>query len=50
MVGRLPLYGLAAGGEQGALDILTMLIDEMHSNLVFAGAKDIDALRTAGIA
>ncbi|WP_336083840.1 alpha-hydroxy acid oxidase [Thalassospira sp. CH_XMU1448-2] len=50
MVGRLPLYGLAAGGEQGALDILTMLIDEIHSNLVFAGAKDIDALRTAGIA
>ncbi|MCC9624471.1 alpha-hydroxy-acid oxidizing protein [Thalassospira sp. MA62] len=42
MVGRLPLYGLAAGGEQGAHDILAMLVDEMHSNLVFAGAKTLD--------
>jgi L-lactate dehydrogenase (cytochrome) len=50
MIGRLPLYGLAAGGEQGAQDILTMLIDEMQSNLVFAGARDIDAFRRAGIA
>ncbi|MEK9844855.1 MULTISPECIES: alpha-hydroxy acid oxidase [Thalassospira] len=50
MIGRLPLYGLAAGGEQGAFDILTMLIEEMQSNLVFAGAKDIDAFRKNGIA
>lgn len=50
MIGRLPLYGLAAAGEQGAKDILKMLIEEMQSNLVFAGAKDIEAFRKAGIA
>lgn len=45
MIGRLPLYGLAANGEQGAYDLLTMLIEEMQSNMVFAGALDLTALR-----
>ncbi|WP_417803836.1 alpha-hydroxy acid oxidase [Thalassospira lucentensis] len=50
LVGRLPLYGLAAGGEQGAYDVLSMLIDEMHSNLVFAGASSLEAFKKNAIA
>ena len=50
LVGRLPLYGLAVGGEQGAYDALSMLIDEMHSNLVFAGASSLEAFKKNAIA
>ncbi|WP_296988622.1 alpha-hydroxy acid oxidase [Thalassospira sp. UBA1131] len=45
LVGRLPLYGLAANGEQGAYDLLAMLIDEMRSNMVFAGVNELSGLR-----
>lgn len=45
MVGRLPLYGLAAGGEEGTRDLLSMLIDEMQANLVFAGVTELSGLR-----
>ncbi|WP_430473127.1 alpha-hydroxy acid oxidase [Thalassospira lucentensis] len=50
LVGRLPLYGLAAGGEQGAYDILAMLIDEMHSNLVFSGSDNLEVFGRNAIA
>ncbi|WP_033066940.1 alpha-hydroxy acid oxidase [Thalassospira australica] len=49
MIGRLPLYGLASGGEQGACNALSMLIEEMHSNLVFAGARNIEAFSAEAI-
>lgn len=45
LVGRLPLYGLAAAGEQGAYEAMRMLIDEMQANLVFAGVTELSGLR-----
>ncbi|PKR57709.1 alpha-hydroxy acid oxidase [Thalassospira lohafexi] len=50
LVGRLPLYGLAAAGEEGAFDALSMLMDEMHSNLIFAGAKNLEDFKKNAIA
>ncbi|WP_417823068.1 alpha-hydroxy acid oxidase [Thalassospira lucentensis] len=50
LVGRLPLYGLAAAGEDGAFDALSMLMDEMHSNLIFAGAKNLEDFKKNAIA
>ncbi len=50
LIGRLPLYGLAAGGEQGAIDVLAMLLDEMQSNLIFAGIGRVDEVSLNAIA
>jgi 4-hydroxymandelate oxidase len=36
-LGRLPLYGLAAGGEQGVTEVLSRVNDELASALVRAG-------------
>ncbi|WP_404420812.1 alpha-hydroxy acid oxidase [Thalassospira australica] len=50
LIGRLPLYGLAAGGEQGAKDVLAMLLDEMRSNMIFAGIGRVDEVNGNAIA
>lgn len=39
MIGRLPLWGLAAGGESGANALLTMLRDEIDLTLTMLGRK-----------
>ena len=45
LIGRLPLYGLAAGGEQGAIDVLAMLVEEMQSNMIFAGIGRVEEFK-----
>ncbi|WMS43927.1 alpha-hydroxy acid oxidase [Acuticoccus sp. MNP-M23] len=47
MLGRLPLYGLAAGGEAGAEAVLRMIMREMEIALGYLGAS---ALRDLTIA
>lgn len=44
LLGRAWLWGLAAGGEQGVLDILNMLKDGLHFALVGLGHHSIDDL------
>lgn len=39
MTGRLPLWGLAVGGEAGAFDLLTMLKDEIDLTLAMLGLR-----------
>ena len=38
LAGRAPLWGLAAGGEQGARDVLALLRDEIELAMVLTGA------------
>lgn len=44
LLGRAPLYGLAANGEEGVVSLLELLIDELRAFLAFTGAPDIAAL------
>ena len=44
LAGRAPLWGLAAGGEQGARDVLALLRDEIELAMVLTGAASPDAL------
>jgi len=48
LLGRLPLWGLAAAGERGAEVVLRMLLREMDTAMGFLGAGRIAALRPAG--
>jgi 4-hydroxymandelate oxidase len=43
-VGRPVLWGLAAGGEDGAVDVLTMLRDELDVAMALSGASSIEDL------
>ncbi|KRQ02427.1 alpha-hydroxy acid oxidase [Bradyrhizobium manausense] len=45
LLGRLPLWGLAAGGEQGAEAVLRMVLREMETGMAFLGAHCVPALR-----
>ncbi|MBK5000217.1 alpha-hydroxy-acid oxidizing protein [Pseudomonas sp. S31] len=44
MVGRLPLWGLACGGEAGADGILRMLREELELTLQLLGRADLEGL------
>lgn len=46
MLGRLPLWGLAAGGESGAGSALSMLLQEMTTAMTMMGAHDLADLRS----
>ena len=46
LLGRAPLYGLAADGEAGVAAMLDLLADELRACLAFSGAPDIAALRS----
>ncbi|MDH6231921.1 isopentenyl diphosphate isomerase/L-lactate dehydrogenase-like FMN-dependent dehydrogenase [Mesorhizobium soli] len=46
MVGRLPLWGLAAGGEAGAYALLTMLREEIDITLTMLGIRAPAETRT----
>ncbi|WP_338044434.1 alpha-hydroxy-acid oxidizing protein [Pandoraea terrae] len=41
LLGRAPLYGLAAAGEQGCKDVLTLLRREMETCLRLVGCPDV---------
>lgn len=45
LLGRAPLYGLAAGGEPGALHALAILRDELDRTLALTGCRGIADLR-----
>lgn len=45
LLGRLPLWGLAAGGEAGARRLLDLVITEMRTGMAFLGAANIGELR-----
>lgn len=45
LLGRLPLWGLAIGGERGARRILALLIDEITTGMGFLGVADYTGLR-----
>ena len=44
MIGRAYVYGLAAGGERGVDDVLTLLRDEMHNSMQLLGCDRVSAL------
>jgi isopentenyl diphosphate isomerase/L-lactate dehydrogenase-like FMN-dependent dehydrogenase len=44
LAGRAPLWGLAAGGEQGARDVLALLREEIELAMVLTGAASPDKL------
>lgn len=45
LLGRAPLYGLAASGAHGVVEMIEQLREELRLLLAFAGAEDISALR-----
>ncbi|MFF1698774.1 alpha-hydroxy acid oxidase [Streptomyces sp. NPDC058257] len=53
LVGRPPVWGLAAAGEAGVRQVLDLLADELHDAMGLAGCADVGAageLRTVRIA
>jgi isopentenyl diphosphate isomerase/L-lactate dehydrogenase-like FMN-dependent dehydrogenase len=44
MIGRAFVYGLAAGGEQGVDDVLTMLRDEIRTEMQLLGCDSVAKL------
>jgi isopentenyl diphosphate isomerase/L-lactate dehydrogenase-like FMN-dependent dehydrogenase len=50
LVGRAPLYGLAAGGEEGVRRVLELLRDEVALGLALLGCAGPDAVARAHIA
>jgi (S)-mandelate dehydrogenase len=49
LLGRAPVYGLAAGGEAGAARALAILADEFDRTLALTGCPDVAALRRQGV-
>jgi isopentenyl diphosphate isomerase/L-lactate dehydrogenase-like FMN-dependent dehydrogenase len=45
LLGRAPVYGLAAGGEAGVAHALGILADEFDRTLALTGSPDVAALR-----
>lgn len=48
MVGRLPLWGLAAAGQEGANGIMRMLREEMDLTLKLSGTHSVSDCRRSG--
>ena len=48
LLGRLPLWGLAAGGESGAEAVLRMILGEIDTAMAFLGADRVSVLRGEG--
>ena len=49
MAGRAPLYGVAADGENGALDVLSLLVDELGRTMAYMGASKIAEIGPANL-
>jgi isopentenyl diphosphate isomerase/L-lactate dehydrogenase-like FMN-dependent dehydrogenase len=47
LLGRLPLWGLAAGGEKGAEAVLRMILREIDTAMGFLGVEHVSSLRLA---
>ncbi len=50
LLGRAPVYGLAAGGEKGVAQAISILADELDRTLALTGCRDIAALTSDLIA
>jgi isopentenyl diphosphate isomerase/L-lactate dehydrogenase-like FMN-dependent dehydrogenase len=44
LAGRAPLYGVAAGGEEGALHVLDLLRSELDRTMALTGCRTVDEL------
>jgi isopentenyl diphosphate isomerase/L-lactate dehydrogenase-like FMN-dependent dehydrogenase len=44
LLGRAPVYGLAAGGEAGAAHALAILADEFDRTLALTGCPNVRSL------
>jgi (S)-mandelate dehydrogenase len=44
LLGRAPVYGLAAGGEAGVARALAILVDELDRTLALTGSPGVAAL------
>jgi isopentenyl diphosphate isomerase/L-lactate dehydrogenase-like FMN-dependent dehydrogenase len=49
LLGRAPLYGVAAGGEPGAARALAILRDEMERAMLLMGCRHVAALSRAHV-
>jgi L-lactate dehydrogenase (cytochrome) len=49
LIGRAPLYGLAAGGEAGVRRALTLLHDELRLALALVGRPTLDSLDASAV-
>lgn len=45
MIGRLPLWGLAAGGESGAKALLDMIVQEIRLSMIMLGTQTLSEVR-----
>jgi (S)-mandelate dehydrogenase len=50
LLGRAPLYGLAASGDRGVADVLRILRDEYETTLRLLGCASSEALDSAALA
>lgn len=50
LLGRAPLYGLAARGREGASEALSILVDELRRTMVFVGCRSASSLNETHIA
>jgi len=44
LAGRMPLWGLASGGEEGAREVLELLREELATALHVMGCSSVDEL------
>ena len=49
LAGRMPVWGLAARGEDGARDVLELLREELATALHFIGCRSVDELSAANL-
>jgi (S)-mandelate dehydrogenase len=49
LLGRAPLYGLAATGSQGVADVLRILRDEYETTLRLLGCRSSEALNSTAL-
>jgi (S)-mandelate dehydrogenase len=49
LLGRAPLYGVAAGGEPGAARALAILRDEMERAMLLMGCRSVTTLSRAHV-
>lgn len=50
MIGRVPLWGLAVGGEEGVLKALNILKAEFQHTMALAGCRTLDDIKPSSLA
>lgn len=49
LLGRAPLYGLAANGRDGVSSVLSILEEEMRRTMIFTGCQSVSRLSEPGV-